>query len=167
MKKALCILLTAMLLLCLGGCSGQSKENETLVTFYYLRAELTYGSSGSVIADCQVKANTGPNDLASALAQYLAGPSDEDLVSPFPKGVRLLEIRQEADTLVLVLDESFGQLKGIALTKACACLAMTCFGLTDAAQVSIQAENATLESAKSIDILRDSLVLQENVPEST
>lgn len=134
-------------------------------SFYYLRSELTYGEADSVIAAESHDTTGHDGDLKYLLLLYLTGPTDEALASPFPADTRLLECTRREDVLTLVLDDSFAQLTGMSLTKACVCLAMTCFDLTDVQAVSIRAQSALLENAKSIEITRDSLVLQNTVPE--
>ena len=93
------------------------------------------------------------------MALYLNGPTDNRLYSPFPKDLEIQSIQRDGSTLTITVNDSLAKLKGMKLTKACACLALTCLDLTDAETVSIQAATELLNNQKSIDLTRDSLVL--------
>lgn len=159
MKRIAVLLLSVILLFCLCGCGNQASATQSQVTFYYLRSTLTYGEADSVIAP-EVQDNIDRNNtLKYLLALYLNGPTDSRLYSPFPKDLEIESLEREADTLVLTFSDSLAKLKGMKLTKACACVALTCLGLTDARIVSIRAATETLDSQKSIDLTREMLVM--------
>lgn len=146
-----------LLLLCLllWGCGSSGKES---IEFYYLRTSYVYGSEDGVIA-AETREHSG--SLEYLLSLYLRGPLDDGLKSPFPAGCEILEIRQERRSLRLTLDQSLGQLKDLDRTLACACLARTCFGLTDVQEVRITSGGPE-GSSFSITISRDSLILEDS-----
>ena len=61
----------------------------------------------------------------------------------------------------MALSASLTLLSGVDLTLACACLARTCFSLTDAQSVTISSEGLGFVS---MTLTRDSLVLSDDTP---
>ena len=155
MKKAAILLLILSVLLC--GCSFGASGKES-VEFYFLRTSFVYGAEDGVVA-AETRERSG--DLNYLLSLYLRGPLDDELESPFPAGCKIVELRQDSKTLRITFDASFSQLEGLDRTLACACLAKTCFGLSDAQEIRIDAD-APEGSAASITIRRDSLLLEDN-----
>lgn len=153
MKRMTLLLLILCLLLC--GCGSSGKES---VEFFYLRTSYVYGSEDGVIA-AETREHSG--SLEYLLSLYLRGPLDDGLKSPFPVGCEILEVRQESKSLQLTLDQSLSRLKDLDRTLACACLAKTCFGLTDAQEIRISSGSPE-ENLFSITISRDSLILEDN-----
>lgn len=133
MKNTLCLLLAA-LIFTLAGCGSSDGDS---VSFCYLRGEFTYGAEDSVIVSEQREISSRSEDLNYLLNLYLAGPLEDAYRSPFPKGTRLQEISRDADTLHLWISEEFASLETVRMSLAGACLASTCFQLTDAAAVHI------------------------------
>ena len=96
---------------------------------------------------------------------YLAGPDNVELVSPFPNGLRLISHHQEGETLYLLFSEELSQLSNLSLSMACGCITMTCLTLTDATQVTIEANESLLDGHKSITMGQDSLILSDHAAE--
>lgn len=161
MKKTGCIFLIISLLLGLCACGFGSAGKEP-VEFYYLRTSFIYGAEDGVIASETRESSGHAGDLNYLLSLYLRGPLDDDLKSPFPAGCQIVELRRDSRTLRLTFDAAFAQLKDLDLTLACACLAKTCFGLSDAMEVKIDAAVPDGNSAVNITISRDSLILEDN-----
>ena len=67
---------------------------------------------------------------------------------------------------MITLSAPFAQLENIDLTIACTCLARTCFDLTDAQTVLIEAA-AEESDTVSVSIDRDSYLLIDSIPETT
>lgn len=160
MRKRICLILAALLLLRLCACSFVSSGREP-VEFYYLRSSFVYGAEDGVITSETRESSGHEGDLEYLLSLYLRGPLDEKLVSPFPD-CQIVEIRWDSKTLRLTFDAPFAQLEDIDLTLACACLAKTCFGMTDVRQVRIDAAAPDENSTVNITIDRDSLILEDN-----
>ncbi|MGM9549806.1 MAG: GerMN domain-containing protein [Faecousia sp.] len=133
MKRIACLLLSLCLLL--SGCSGERIKDP--VTFYYPRQEYQYGTADGVIASELREASGHTGDLRYLLALYLIGPSSEDLVSPLPRGTRLLQARQEGSAVTLELTDTAQAMTDAEFTLACACLTMTCLSVTGAEKVTI------------------------------
>lgn len=160
MRKWIAFILAAALCLGLWGCSKQS-QYESPVQFYYCAQELSY-TVGSAAIRHETREGAGMGSLEQVLGIYLAGPESEGLRSPFPAGVKLVEVRQEADTLYVTLSAGLARLSGLELVIACGCITMTCLSLTDAETVSIQAENALLNNQQAIVMDADSLLLLDD-----
>lgn len=160
MKKLLCVLLTAVLLLPLTGCIRQKEEIQNPVTFYYRKGNPTYGDADSVIVPEIRDAGTG-YDTAGLITRYLQGPESADLSPTFPQGVTLISLRTDDATAHIVLDDSFSALTGMDLTIACACLTMTVCELTGTASARIRTETALLDENRVIIMEPEKLLLMD------
>ena len=162
MKRLFSMILTSVLIFSLFGCKSQ----EDTVQFYYLRKDYVSGGENSMISpeDREITSNRGLNYL---LRVYLEGPVSGELVSPFPRGLYLLNAQLDNGTLTLVLSRELCALQGIELTLALGCLAQTSFSLTDAAHVQI---NSTADDdSLSVIVHRDSFILLDEItlPDTT
>lgn len=169
MKRALSLTLVLIVILNLCGCFFSRNGIKEPVTFYYARAssEFVYGAEDGVIASETREASGHKNDLRYLLRLYLQGPSDQNLQSPFPAGTGLLLAEAQDGTLTVTLSSAFTKLKDLDLSIACACLAQTCFGLTDTEEVVILAEAAEGSDTIHVTISKDSFLLEDNILPST
>lgn len=162
MRRLTSLVLTAVLVFALPGCGRLKDSEKDSITFYYQRAEFLYGEEDSVIASETREASGHAADLSYLLSLYLAGPLDEGLVSPFPRGTRLLSVQEEDDTLLLEISDTEDSLSESRFSLACACLTMTCLELSAAGNVIITSGERT------ITMTRDSFLLSDGtVPETT
>ena len=165
MKRLFSLLLCLMLLLSFFGCDNDKMELQDQVVFYYLRADIqsdtTFGDADSVIVPEIQESISRNNNIAYFLKLYLTGPSDSRLRSPFPADMKLISVRFENNVFIVTFTETLAGLTDMELTKACACIAMTCFGLTDSQTISIQTESETIENRISINISREDLALED------
>ena len=159
MRKIIALMLAAFLLLSLTGCL----ETTDTVTFYYTRHEdsYLYGLDNGVISGEFREVTGHRGDLKYLLTLYLHGPTMEYLHSPFPSGMVLRTVERQGDTVHVALSASLTMLTGTDLTLACACLAQTCFSLTDAEAVTISSEGLGFVS---MTLTRDSLLLVDDTP---
>ena len=160
MKKAITLLLMLSLILSLSACGGQDA-----VTYYYVRDELAYeyGVADGVMVGESRAAAGHIDDLRYLLILYFHGPVSDNLESPFPSGTTLESLNQKEDALHIQLSGIVSVMEGTDLTLACACLARTCFGLTDVQSVTISSEGL---GTVSMTIERDSLLLVDDSAES-
>ena len=137
MKRVIAI---ALALLLLTGCSP-TPTGENTVTFYYPRKNLVYSFSdlpiGAEARDCADEA------LEYVLRLYLLGPTDENLESLSPSGIRLLTV---------TLSPAGNQMQEIDFSLAGACLAKTCIGYGGYSSVTIQSGDREL-TLKNDDLL--------------
>jgi hypothetical protein len=132
MKQWISLILCLVILLSFSGC-----ETESNVLFFYPRAEIQYGVADGVVAAEARDLADKKEDLEYLLKLYLEGPVSQELKSPFPFGTGLESVVMEDKHITLVLSETFSTLENLEYTIACACVASTCFSLTDAESVSI------------------------------
>ena len=162
MNRMICFMLALLLSCSLFGCHYNDSGDflEPVEFFYPRRPEnYAYGAADGVLAS-EIREGTGHiGDLTYLLSLYLRGPQDEGLRSPFPAGCKPEIVRQDGDTVYLVLSAEFAALENVELTVACASLTKTCLSLTDARQVRI---DSTSESKTiSITMNADSLLMSD------
>ena len=159
MRKIIALTLAAFLLIGLTGCL----ETTDTATFYYTRFEdsYLYGMDNAVIAGEYRDVTGHSGDLKYLLTLYFHGPTTEYLRSPFPSGMVLRTVERQGDTVHVALSSSLTMLTGTDLTLACACLARTCFSLTDAQSVTISSDGLGFVS---MTLTRDSLLLVDDTP---
>ena len=134
--RTLAALLAALLLL--AACGGrEDREEQDFVLYYLLEGEPVHGSA----LDWEPypgEADPGPEELLTAL---LAGPTQEGLTSPFPRGVSLLSWdwdEEEPGVLRITLSELYGALTDISLTLADYCIVLTLSQLEEVEGVEIR-----------------------------
>ena len=159
MKKLLALLLILSMVLGLAACASRSA-----VTYYYVRTsgDYQYGVTDGVIVGESREAAGHVDDLRYLLILYFHGPVSDHLRSPFPSGTTLDEVTREGDALHISLSSIVSVMDGTDLTLACACLARTCFDLTDVQSVTIFSEGL---GAVSMTLTRDSLLLVDDSAE--
>lgn len=157
MKRFCAIVALSALVLSLAAC-GRADDQ---VTFYYARRDdqFRYGQADGVIAGENREISGHADDLRYLLILYFHGPTSEALRSPFPSGTSLKAVARQGDTIYIELSSIVSIQQGIDLTLACACLAQTCFSITDARNVSISSEGLGLVS---MTLSRDSLMLVDD-----
>ena len=134
--RTLAALLAALVLL--AACGGrEDREEQDFVLYYLLEGEPVHGSA----LDWEPypgEVDPGPEELLTAL---LAGPAQEGLVSPFPRGVSLLSWdwdEEEPGVLRITLSEQYGALTDISLTLADYCIVLTLSQLEEVEGVEIR-----------------------------
>lgn len=159
MKRFVSLILLVSLLL--SGCSVTGERIKEPVSFYYLQANYKYGTDGSVIASEEREASGHRNDLLYLMKLYCMGPSDEELVSPLPRGTLILSAEQTEDHVTIKLSDLGESLTDVAYSLAAACLSLTCFSLANAAKVTVTSGERTLT------FTQESLQLFDSIPAVT
>ena len=151
--------------LCACGQDTQSAQ----VPFFYPRAEFDHGASDGVIAPEIHEISGHHGDLRYLLALYLQGPSDVELRRAFPSGTILVDLVQENKSVTITLSSTAAVLSGIDQTIACACLAETCFAISDVQQVHIQSLTSASGLTINTTFTRDNILLPgyEILPEDS
>ena len=168
MKRSLCVLLCVLFLIGLCGCSTPLSGSGEPVSFYYRRADFQYHGTDNVIVPEQREISGHGGDLHSMISLYLVGPLDDSLVSPFPKGTRLLETQQTGMELLLTLSDSAASLSDSAFSLACTCLALTCMSFTNAETVTVSSEERVMTiTTDNLLLSDDSTGLTETTEESS
>ena len=161
MKRLLLILLALAMAAAILGCSINDSDILEPVEFYY-RLVLDENQVADMVIASEIREAAGHSgDLNYLLSQYLHGPLDETLTAPFPKGCKLQRITWDQDTLCVTLDSAITALKNMDRTLACACIAKTCFSLTEIGQVRIVAPGTENTDPLDMTIGRDDLLLRD------
>ena len=121
MKEKLRLLWLLMALLLCSCAAGQEKEEYAL---YFTRYSLA--SYGSAIAPQNWEGREPPSG-EGLMEALLAGPTEEGLTSPFPKGltVKSMELDESGTTLRITLSDHYSGLNDMSQTLADACIVMT------------------------------------------
>lgn len=160
MKKLMILLLAFLLLLPVAGCRKEPVYEEPL-TFYYRKAIFDYEADCSAV-ETEIREGADYESLEETIAIYLAGPVNPELANPFPAELKLLSAQLKDGTLYLTFSDTLAEICGWDLTLCCCCITLTCLELTDASQVCIAAESATLNGEKNITMNRDCLILVDS-----
>ncbi len=148
--------LAFLLCLILTGCGQLGERIKEPVTFYYLRAEYAYSTDSGIIGSEEREASGHKDNLSYLMALYLIGPSEEDLVSPIPRGIRFLSAEQTDTRVELKLSDTANVLTDAEFSLACACLTLTCLDLTGAETVTINS------GSRSVTMTRENLILYDS-----
>lgn len=161
MKRFLCLFLVFMLLAALTGCSSPSFDP---TIFYYCRSPESYQyfETASIIVSESRDLTGHSRDLQYLVALYLAGPLDEDLISPFPRKTRLQEQEVNGSSLRIELTDLDSTMTDAEFSLAAACLAKTCIAY-------MLCQDATIQSGtRSITINADNVIMFDSaIPENT
>jgi len=152
MKRIICSIL--MLNLFLSGCSVLGERIKDPVVFYYVREEYQQDMD-SVIGSEIREASGHRNDLSYLLALYTMGPSKETLRSPLPKGTTITTLGNDQDEMLLELSDASQKLTDAEYTLAAACLARTCWELTDTETITVVCGDRTVSITKANLLLLD------------
>ena len=122
MKQKLHILWILLLIL-LCACTARQGTREEY-SLYFTRNSLA--SYGSAIAP-QSWPGSGVPHKEELMQALLAGPTEEGLTSPFPKGlsVKSLDVDESGTMILLMLSDHYSGLTDMAQTLADACIVMT------------------------------------------
>lgn len=162
MKKVISLSMICLLIFWMTACSVKQALQST-VSFYYPRAEYTYGNVDSIIAQESREAAVHGTDTGEWITLYLLGPTDIALRSPFPERTALISCQQEVDGLHITLSDDFAELTGLELTLACTGLAATCMQITQLDTIHISAQTKMLDGESSITIHADSVAFLDKV----
>ena len=136
MKKRVCALLLLFLLCLLTAC-GQRTGADGPYRIYFLPDRQTGYGSALAAQDWEGTGTPLSEELMQAL---LDGPTQEGLVSPFPRGLSVQSLELEGDTICVTLSEHYSGLTDMAQTLADACIVMTLCQLPGVEAVEISAD---------------------------
>ena len=162
MKRILSVILPLALLLSLASCVTVKEKIREPVSFYYRQKEVNYGANPSVVDKEIREASSHRHDYSYLISQYLKGPEDLTLYSPFPRNTALKGLSIQDGTAYVNLNSSFASLTGLDLTLACACITLTVCEMTGANQVTITAADSLLDGAAQITMTPDNLLMVDN-----
>lgn len=154
MKRILSFVFTIFIIISLVGCSSSSFDP---VTFYYCRKSdaYQYFEADGVITSEERDLTGHGNDLQYLVALYLAGPLDEDLISPFPRKTRLLEAENDPNSVQIELTDLGSSMTDAEFSLAAVCLAKTCISFADVTEATIRSGARTITINEKNVILAD------------
>lgn len=137
MRKSRCAAVLLALLLLLAACGGGGKEpEEGPVLWFCTDGEADHGPA---LSPQPYEGELSPEALLAAL---LAGPAQEGLHSPFPRGVTLRQCswkEEQPGVLVVDLSEQYGALADVSLSLADYSIVLTLFQVEGVEGVEITA----------------------------
>ena len=126
MRKLLVLLLA---LLCLAGCTPARSDAEQSGQFglWFAAQESAERSGPAGVLEFEPRSWKNLPAIRDLLDALLAGPTGVGMTSPFPAGVRVLNLDfdHSTETLFVNLSEQYSSLSGYDLTVADACIVMT------------------------------------------
>jgi len=119
-----------LVLLCLAGCTPVEQEPGQPVGEYgvwYAVDETREGTDYTAVVEFEPRMWQELPSAQTLLNNLFEGPISPGFVSPFPAGVKVLDLRldTEAGTMYVNLSEQYGSLSGFDLTVADYCIVMT------------------------------------------
>lgn len=166
-RRIIALIITAALLFSLPGCSNAKKGSFDAVQFYYIRSDYEYHSEENVIVAEQRELSGSKDDLSYLLTLYMLGPIKENLVSPFPSRVRVIDIKEDVGSISITLSGMDALLSDSKFSLAAGCLAMTVFGIRDCQLVCIYSGDRSVSLTKDSFILDDCIAQDSEIPEET
>ena len=139
----------------LSGCGFFAERIKEPVTFYYIRARYQEDMV-SVIESEEREASGHREDLSYLLKLYLMGPADDELKSPLPRGAKILSVERSGSGILIQLTDITNAMSDAEFSLACACLSLTCLGLTDAHTVTVSSGEWNITMGRDTLTLSDS-----------
>ena len=159
MKRKICIVFLSCLIL--SACGNLGERIKEPVTFYYVRSQTLYFSNDGVIVSEEREASGHRGDLSYLLAIYLMGPIQEDHLSLLPAGTKLYNISTGPEETEIRISDLDDTLSDAEYALACACLAKTCFGLTETDRITV------VSGERAVVFTKDSIYESDNIPMAT
>ncbi len=161
MRRWICLLIPAIMLLLILGCTNNKTEYIQPVSVYYCRSQIIYNAIDGVLAPETREFSGFENDLRGFLNQYLKGPYSDKLSSPFPTGGWILALDRQNAQMHIRLSMHFSQLSGKEQTLACACISKTVFELIDCESVCLYIDGSQDSEDIAITITKEDLLLMD------
>lgn len=163
MKRVISITLVILCLFSLCGCKQSTAPADDQIIFYYPRLKLNYGYEDAVISSELRDVENRANDIGYVIRLYLNGPVSDELYSPFYSDTTLFGAERVDDTLYITLGgKEINQKSQLQFTIACACLAKTCFSLTDVSEIQINTLIRENSGLSAIVFNKDNLILWDD-----
>lgn len=160
MKRLITFFVVIILLITAASCSNSPKSGRS-VQFYYCSEKIEHGSESGVIVS-ETRYFTEVEISSKIIAEYISGPKNEALRSPFPAGLTVKDLKLGSARVEIILSDHIASQSGIDLTIACACIQKTIEDLTGIDSVQISAENEKINNQDVIIMESDSILLEDN-----
>ena len=161
MRKILCFLLIACMLLSVTGCQKEENIPENAVAVYYKKAAHDYGAEDGMIGKAHLDAAGHEKDYPYLIRAYLQSSPGEKFASTFPDGVKLVRFNLESSTAKVTLSSHMADCTGMDLTIALTCLTKTIMAMTCCKEVIFNATDTLLHGEKFVTLNADSFLLAD------
>ena len=161
MMKRLLAFMLCIVLLCSGCAGGKNAAEEILL--YYMAEDISL--TGGDVLRTEVYQPDGEADIDALAAQYFSGPTEEGIVSPFPRDTVLRSYRVSDGCLQLTLSKALANLSKADLSLALTCIAKTFLQLDAIESVEIFAHESLLNGQNSVKIRENQLLTKDNTAE--
>ena len=170
MRKQILTLALAGTLLVLCGCSGDSREGADTEDYLIYYSALEDRNAAMAVGYESLELPGDTQVIPALLEAAFQNPASQELTSPFPDGVRMLNWELKDGCLHLDLSEQYGSLTGIDLTVADACLTLTLCQAEGVESVYITVEGDEIPYRPIQQLTREDVLLstgQESPPPAT
>ena len=140
MKRWMCFLLSAALLLLAAGCAREAQEKAGSYDLYFLETEPEMGGGALQTEKAYLPEleAADPEETARGLMEaLLQGPLDMTLKSPIPAGTSLLSLKLQGGRATVDLSAGYASLSGVALTLADYAVTLTLTQVPEISSVKI------------------------------
>lgn len=161
MRKFLCFILIACVLLAVAGCHKEETIPQHSVAVYYKKTAHDYGAEDGMIGKAYLDASGHENDYSHLIDAYLQSSPGEEFASTFPSGVKLVRFRLESSTAKVTLSSHMADCTGMDLTIALTCLTKTIMSMTGCQEVIFNATDTLLHGEKFVTLNTDSFLLAD------
>lgn len=165
MARRMTAILLCLCVLVLCGCQMQpdSAGIRKPVKFYYkVNQPVGTQAVAEQAVDCEQREAAGhETDYRWLLDAYFEGPSQENLVAPFPKSTTLRAAALDNGTMYVDVSKDLAELTGIDLTLACSCIFLTCMEFDGVQAVSITANGESMDGKQMITLSAEDLFLED------
>ena len=159
-------LVLALLLPACGGKENTQKPKGLRLWFAVDESFAGYGHGPAL--DSEPYLGESPPEPEELMTALLAGPVQEGLRSPFPRGVSLLRCQWDEErpgVLLVDLSEQYGALADISLTLADYCVVLTLSQLEGVEQVEITAQSHWVSYRSHQQLSGEEAVLRDELAE--
>lgn len=145
-----------LLSILMSGCSSLGHLVKEPVVFYYVHEDYTQNMGQVIVSEIR-EASGHRDDLSYLFALYSMGPSNEELIAPFPRNTVILPIEHTGESIVLNVSDNIMHYTDAEYTLASTCIALTCMEITNVQSVTVVCED------RSVTIEKDQLLLQSSI----
>ncbi len=156
MRKIFSTFLSILILITFCSCNS-NRKSEHLVKFYYCRSEVQYNLEDGIISSEYRDAGSNWNNFPKLVSQYLNGPADDKLTTPFPSGLKLVEWDINRNVVTVTLSEHLASQSGVDLMLTCACITRTVLELTKVPIIKIRSKDNLLNGKETLTFSLESI----------
>ena len=161
-RMTVLFLIISLLSVALAACTSPAAPTGQMLNpadLYYRNAEIGYGAQDGILGVQTVDLGQSAPELDRFLQEYLDGPTEQTLESPFPKNTVVQSVTAANNTVTVLLGGAYAELSGIQATVADACLAKTLLSYTGAEKVLLTVADTAGQTLRSRKIAQSDILL--------